>query len=133
MIPKDAAALPDQIRPLAERLEAELVRDWPWTSRPAFQWARASWAFAEAQCLLLEAWIDGHGTAGAESERAVRMLRQLRPLAKKLRAGLVSSSPSGRCTFTFANARVMAYLFPEARSHERTRERSSLESLGIPP
>jgi hypothetical protein len=88
VIPKDAAALPGQIRPLAERLEAELVRDWPWTAPPAFQWARQSWAWTEAKVQLLEAWVDGHGTTGARSGRAVGQLKRLRPLAVKLRAEL---------------------------------------------
>jgi hypothetical protein len=64
------------------------VRDWPWTARPAFQRARASWAWNEAMVQLLRRGSDDHRLLGAQSERAVRMLNELRLLAKKLRADL---------------------------------------------
>lgn len=85
---EDGAALPGQIRPLAEQLEAELLRRSPWTARPAFQWARSSWAWREAKILLLDAWIGERGLVGARSERAVKQLEQLRPFAAQLRAEL---------------------------------------------
>lgn len=85
---KHGAQSPRKIRPIAEALEAELVNEATWTDRSAFRSARASWAWVEAQLLLLRVWIDEHGELDATSERAVVLAEKLEGRAAKLRDGL---------------------------------------------
>ncbi len=85
---KHGAESPRKIRPIAEAIEAGLVDQATWTDRPAFQSARTSWAWVEAQLVVLRVWIDEHGELDATSERAVVLAEKLEGRASKLRAEL---------------------------------------------
>lgn len=52
---------PRSIRPVAERLAAELVEVAPWVARPAFGAAVHAWAWSEAQCVLLREYAHEVG------------------------------------------------------------------------
>jgi hypothetical protein len=88
----DAGYLPAERRPATTRGFRRLPLGWtaPQVAEiagiPVRTVQQHSWAWTEAKVQLLEAWVDGHGTTGARSERAVKQLKQLRPLAAKLRA-----------------------------------------------
>jgi hypothetical protein len=87
------------LRPIADRLEAEIVREAPWVGRPAFAGARRSWAFAEAQCIAYEEWFAANGLFDAKGEPSAGLVRldRAQGRASMLRAklGLDPSSLAG--------------------------------------
>jgi hypothetical protein len=92
---KHGAVSHRMLRPVAERLEQELIEQAPWCSRPAFQAARAAWSWAEAQCLAYRAWFDEHGLFDEDGEPLPGLVLADRAEARasKLRARL-SLDPS---------------------------------------
>jgi hypothetical protein len=60
---------PEELRPIAESLAAELVEVAPWTSAPAFTATVARWAWAEAACRAYRAWFAEHGLFDGDEPR----------------------------------------------------------------
>ncbi len=84
------ATSPGCLRPIAERLAAEVVVVVPWCGRPAFSAAVQSWAWTEAQLILLRAWLDANGFVDADGNPrpAVSFLAKLEGRAEKQRGEL---------------------------------------------
>jgi hypothetical protein len=78
------------LRPIAERLEREIVTIAPWCARPAFAAAVRAWAWAEAQCELYRAWFAEHGLRDEENQPVTGLANWDRAEARasKLRARL---------------------------------------------
>jgi hypothetical protein len=57
---KHGARSPRILAPIAEQLGAGLAQVAPWTSAASFQGTVASWSWAEAQAVVLRAWLDEH-------------------------------------------------------------------------
>ena len=55
-----------RVRPLADRLAAEVTDAAPWLSRPTFAAAVAAWARAEARARLVTDWLEEHGQLDAK-------------------------------------------------------------------
>jgi hypothetical protein len=52
---------PRTLAPVADQLAAGLALSAPWTSAESFQGTVASWSWAEAQAVVLRAYLDEHG------------------------------------------------------------------------
>jgi hypothetical protein len=74
-------------RPIAERLASDAVIESPWLGRPSFRAAVAAWSIAEAQCVLVDRYLNDHGLlddkgvprpATALSDRLHRRAQHLR-------------------------------------------------------
>lgn len=79
------------VSPVAAQLEQGLHETAPWTAGAAFTATRSSWAWTEAQCVLLRAYLDEHGILDAETHEprpASALLDRLENRAAKLRAEL---------------------------------------------
>lgn len=78
------------VRPIADRLAAELATAAPWATQPAFAAEVQAWAWAEARCVLLRAWLDEHGLLDDEGEPrpAAGELARAEASASKARANL---------------------------------------------
>jgi hypothetical protein len=96
------------LRPIVERLTAEVADVAPWTRRPAYAGEVKSWAWSEARCVVLREWVDEHGVlsdegtlaagelARAESRAATARDRLgLSPLALAKLLGAFTSAPAG--------------------------------------
>jgi len=55
------ARSPRILTPIADQFAAGLAELAPWTSAASFQGTVASWSWAEAQAVVLRAWLDEHG------------------------------------------------------------------------
>jgi hypothetical protein len=90
------ARSPRGVRPLAEALARDLMSVAPWCAQPAFDATVASWSHAEAQCVLLRAYVDEHGMldAGGAPLPAGALLDRVEGRAARLRAEL-GLSPKG--------------------------------------
>jgi hypothetical protein len=64
------------LQPIADRLAEELGEVAPWASAAVFAGSVASWAWAEAQAVVLRAYLDEHGQVDDDG--------QLRPAAGML-------------------------------------------------
>jgi hypothetical protein len=58
---RHGARSPRILAPIADQLAAGLAHVAPWTSAALFQGAVASWSWAEAQAVVLRAYLDEHG------------------------------------------------------------------------
>jgi hypothetical protein len=58
---KHGARSPRILAPIADQLAASLAQVAPWTSAVSFQGTVASWSWAEAQAVVLRAYLDEHG------------------------------------------------------------------------
>lgn len=78
------------VRPVAEKVAAELAKTAPWTAQPAFAAEVQAWAWAEARCILLRAWVDEHGILDADGEPipALSELERAEGRAGRLRSNL---------------------------------------------
>jgi hypothetical protein len=84
------ARSPRRVGPRAEALARDLVSVAPWCAQPAFRAAVASWAQAEAQCVLLRGYVDEHGMLGAGGVPlpACALLERVEGRAARLRGEL---------------------------------------------
>jgi hypothetical protein len=83
------------LRPIAERLEAEMLELAPWCARPAFAAAVRAWAWAEAQCECYRSWFAEHGLRDEENQpvSGLQQWDRAEARASKLRSKL-SIDPS---------------------------------------
>jgi hypothetical protein len=58
---RHGARSPRILAPIADQLAAGLAQVAPWTSAASFQGTLASWSWAEAQAVVLRAYLDEHG------------------------------------------------------------------------
>lgn len=63
---KHGAASERHWSPIAELLEAAILPEAPWLTRPAFRLALQAWAAAEAKARLVDDWLDLNGLLDAE-------------------------------------------------------------------
>lgn len=87
---KHGATSPDRLRPLAERIVAELSVDAPWTARAPYVATVAAWAWAEAQACLLRVYLDEQGLVDNDGtpRPATALLDQVERRAANLRGEL---------------------------------------------
>jgi hypothetical protein len=78
------------LQPIAEQLAAGLAQVAPWTSAASFQGTVASWSWAEAQAVVLRAWLDEHGLVDDDGQPrpAAGMLERVETRLANLRAQL---------------------------------------------
>lgn len=81
---------PRSVAPIADKLAAQLERVAPWATAAAFHGATASWAWAEAQAVLLRAYVDEHGHLDDDGHPrpAVGLLERVEAKLVKLRDAL---------------------------------------------
>jgi hypothetical protein len=84
-----------RLQPLADELAAELVQVAPWCSQRAFAAAVASWAYAEAQLVVLREWLGERGMLDPDGVPwpAAAMLERVEARAARARSEL-GLSPS---------------------------------------
>ena len=119
------------VRPIADRLTAELVEIAPWAARPAYGPTVAAWAYAEAQLYLLRAYIDEHGPLDGDGapRPATALLEKVETRATSLRAELgltplslaklmaaLSAAPAGTDDDGLARLRAEGRALVETRS-----------------
>lgn len=92
-----------RVRPLAERIGAELLAVAPWCGQEAFRATVAAWAWAEAQAGLLRSYVDERGVLDEKGvplpalalldriEARAGRLRDVLGLSPKAWASLVAS------------------------------------------
>jgi hypothetical protein len=87
---RHGAHSPRKVRPVAEEIARALLEVAPWTARPAFEAVRASWAWVEAQLVLLRVFVDEQGMLDADGQPrpAVSLSARLESRASSLRAEL---------------------------------------------
>jgi hypothetical protein len=62
------ARSPRSVAPIAHALAGELLDVAPWCAQPAFSAEVEAWAWAEARCRLLRAWLDEHALLDDDDE-----------------------------------------------------------------
>lgn len=87
---RHGAKSPRVLQPIADQLAAGLGGLAPWTSAPSFAGSAASWSWAEAQAVVLRAYLDEHGLVDEEGQPrpATRMLEQVEGRLAGLRGQL---------------------------------------------
>jgi hypothetical protein len=87
---RHGARSPRVLQPIADQLAAGLVQVAPWTSAESFQGTVASWSWAEAQAVVLRAWLDEHGLVDDDGQprNAAAMLERVEGRLAGLRAQL---------------------------------------------
>jgi len=87
---KHGARSPRVLQPIAEQLAAGLAQVAPWTSAASFQGAVASWGWAEAQAVVLRAYLEEHGLIDDDGQPrpAAGMLERVEGRLAGLRAQL---------------------------------------------
>ena len=87
---KHGARSPRILTPIAEQLAAGLAQVAPWTSAASFQGTVASWSWAEAQAVVLRAYLDEHGLVDEDGQPrpAAAMLERAEGRLAGLRAQL---------------------------------------------
>lgn len=78
------------VRPIADALAAELRSVAPWTAQGAFAASVAAWSWAEAQSVVLRAYIDDRGVLDGRGKPrpACALLDRVEVRAGRLRAEL---------------------------------------------
>lgn len=105
---RHGARSPRVLRPIVERLTAELADVAPWSRRPAYAGEVKAWAWAEARCVVLRDWIDEHGVLSEKGMLAAGELARaearaasgrdrlgLSPLALAKLLGAFNAAPAG--------------------------------------
>jgi hypothetical protein len=79
-----------RVRPVADRLSAEIVSTAPWLSQAPFRPAIAAWARTEAQTQLVVSYLDEHGYLDTKGRprAATNLLERLEGRARRLRNDL---------------------------------------------
>jgi hypothetical protein len=87
---RHGARSPRILAPIADQLAAGLALFAPWTSAESFQGTVASWSWAEAQAVVLRAWLDEHGLVDDDDQPrpAVGMLERVETRLAALRGQL---------------------------------------------
>jgi hypothetical protein len=87
---RHGARSPRILAPIADQLAAGLAQVAPWTSAASFQGTVASWSWAEAQAVVLRAWLDEHGLVDDDDQPrpATGMLERVETRLAGLRAQL---------------------------------------------
>jgi hypothetical protein len=87
---KHGARSPRVLQPIADQLAAGLAQVAPWTSAASFQGTVASWSWAEAQAVVLRAYLDEVGLVDGEGlpRPAAGMLERVEGRLAGLRAQL---------------------------------------------
>jgi hypothetical protein len=87
---KHGARSPRILAPIAEQLAGGLADLAPWTSAASFQGTVASWSWAEAQAVVLRAYLDEHGLVDDDGQPrpAAGMLERVEARLAGLRAQL---------------------------------------------
>jgi len=138
---KHGAASPRAVQPLAERLAAELTNDVEWTGRTPYAGTVAAWSWAEAQCILLRAWLDEVGLLDDDGvpRPAGAFLEKVETRAANLRAELgLSPLAHGRLLAVFASAAKAGVLDDDGaldalRAEGRSASRPGPPSWQAPP
>jgi hypothetical protein len=87
---KHGARAPRILAPIADQLGTGLAELAPWTSAPSFQGTVASWSWAEAQAVVLRAYLDEHGLVDDDGQPrpAAGMLERVETRLAGLRSQL---------------------------------------------
>jgi hypothetical protein len=87
---KHGARSPRILAPIADQLAGGLAGLAPWTSAASFQGTVASWSWAEAQAVVLRAYLDEHGLVDDDGQPrpAAAMLERVEGRLAGLRAQL---------------------------------------------